>query len=121
MRSGEQINDHWADGPIKWIMTSDEKRAWSQLTPGGEWQEFVDKFWESRNPQPGNPDNPYRTSFERRVAFAGGHLDVKAGQAVIAHSGEWVQYSTPTDDGAEYIAVCLPAFTPARARRNDGS
>src|SRR5882724_7525952 len=42
-----------------------------------------------------------------RVAYKGGHLDVNAGQAVIAHSGEWVQYSTPGDDGAEYIAVCV--------------
>ncbi len=68
--SGEQINENWADGPIKWIMTAEEKRTWAALTPGGDWQEFVDKFWETRNPQPGNPDNPYRTTFERRVAFA---------------------------------------------------
>lgn len=68
--AGEQVNENWADGPIRWIMTADEKRAWSQLTSGGEWQEFVDKFWEARNPQPGNPDNTYRTGFERRVAFA---------------------------------------------------
>ena len=68
--SGEQVNDNWADGPIKWILTSEEKRTWTQLTSGGERQEFVDKFWEARNPQPGNPDNPYRTAFERRVAFA---------------------------------------------------
>jgi hypothetical protein len=38
-------------------------------------------------------------------------LDVQAGQAVIAHAGEWVRYSTPHADGAEYIAVCLPAFS----------
>ncbi len=68
--AGEQINEKWADGPIRWIMTPAEKRAWAQLTPGAEWQEFVDRFWEARNPQPGNPDNTYRTSFDRRVAFA---------------------------------------------------
>src|SRR5438552_1653731 len=38
--------------------------------------------------------------------------DIRAGQAVIARKGEWVQYSTPESGGAEYIAVCLPAFTP---------
>jgi mannose-6-phosphate isomerase-like protein (cupin superfamily) len=43
-----------------------------------------------------------------------GELDVVAGQAVIAHSGEWIQYSTPTKGGAEYIAVCLPAFAIPR-------
>jgi mannose-6-phosphate isomerase-like protein (cupin superfamily) len=50
-----------------------------------------------------------------RVACQGGHVDVHAGQAVIAHRGEWVQYSTP--EGAEYIAICLPAFSPETVRR----
>ena len=45
-----------------------------------------------------------------RVRHQGGESDVGAGQAVIAHRGEWVQYSTPLEGGAEYIAVCLPAF-----------
>src|SRR5438067_6476611 len=43
-----------------------------------------------------------------RVAYRGGHLEVSAGQAVIAHAGEWVQYSTAGHDGAEYLAVCQP-------------
>lgn len=51
-----------------------------------------------------------------RVAHRFGVLDVHAGEAVIAHAGEWVQYSTP--DGAEYIAVCLPAFSPDTVRRD---
>ena len=38
-------------------------------------------------------------------------IDVHAGEAVITHKGEWVQYSTPGAEGAEYIAVCLPAFS----------
>src|SRR5215207_1609812 len=46
-----------------------------------------------------------------RVEHRGGVLDVPAGQAVVAHAGEWVRYSTPTAEGAEYVAVCLPAFT----------
>ena len=54
-----------------------------------------------------------------RVAYSGGQLDVPAGQAVIAHAGEWVQYSTPTEEGAEYIAVCLPAFSPLLVHRDD--
>jgi hypothetical protein len=45
-------------------------------------------------------------------------LEVRAGQAVIAHRGEWVRYSTPGDEGAEYIAVCVPAFTLHAARRD---
>lgn len=54
-----------------------------------------------------------------RVAYKGGHLDVNAGQAVIAHAGEWVQYSTPGDEGAEYLAVCVPAFSPATVHRDE--
>ena len=53
-----------------------------------------------------------------RVAHRGGMLDVRAGQAVVAHKGEWVQYSTPEPDGAEYVAICLPAFSPATVHRD---
>jgi mannose-6-phosphate isomerase-like protein (cupin superfamily) len=53
-----------------------------------------------------------------RVEFEGGALDVRAGEAVIAHRGEWVRYSTPDDEGAEYIAVCLPAFSPESVQRD---
>lgn len=45
-------------------------------------------------------------------------LDIGAGQAVITKAGEWVQYSTPADEGAEYVAVCLPAFSPDTVRRD---
>jgi GWxTD domain-containing protein len=68
--SGEQVNDKWGDGPVRWIMTPQERSTWQSLAGGPEWQEFVDKFWESRNPQPSNPDNTFKTGFDRRVAFA---------------------------------------------------
>ncbi len=54
-----------------------------------------------------------------RVEYQGGALEVGAGQAVVAHRGEWVRYSTPADEGAEYIAVCLPAFSPQTVHRDD--
>jgi mannose-6-phosphate isomerase-like protein (cupin superfamily) len=53
-----------------------------------------------------------------RVEFEGGRLDVHAGQAVVAHRGEWVRYSTPDEAGAEYIAVCVPAFSPDTVHRD---
>ena len=53
-----------------------------------------------------------------RVTSADGELDVAAGQAVIVNAGEWVRYSTPDPDGAEYVAVCLPAFSPDLAHRD---
>ena len=56
-----------------------------------------------------------------RVEYADGVLDVTAGQAVIAQQGEWVRYSTPDPEGAEYIAVCVPAFTLEAARRDEPS
>lgn len=54
-----------------------------------------------------------------RVEHRGGQVDVTAGQAVIAHAGEWVRYSTPFEDGAEYIAVCLPAFSVETVHRDE--
>lgn len=53
-----------------------------------------------------------------RVTTRDGALDVAAGQAVIASRGEWVQYSSPGPDGAEYVAVCLPAFGPELVHRD---
>ena len=53
-----------------------------------------------------------------RVTHQGGMLNVMAGQAVVAHAGERVQYSTPDAEGAEYIAVCLPAFSPQTVHRD---
>lgn len=46
-----------------------------------------------------------------RVNFRDGSMDVSAGEAIIAHRGEWIQYSTPGPEGAEYVAVCVPAFS----------
>ena len=53
------------------------------------------------------------------VEFEGGQMTVEAGQAVHARPGEWVRYSTPGADGAEYVAICLPAFTPGIVHRDD--
>ena len=53
-----------------------------------------------------------------RVEHEGGVLEVKAGQAVVTAPGEWVRYSTPEAAGAEYVAVCLPAFTPTTVHRD---
>ncbi len=70
VNSGEQVGAAWGDGPVRWIMTANEKKRWAELAAGTDWQEFVDQFWERRNPQPGNPDNIAKTTFDRRVAFA---------------------------------------------------
>jgi quercetin dioxygenase-like cupin family protein len=54
-----------------------------------------------------------------RVEHEGGTFDVHAGQAVVTAPGEWVRYGTPEPDGAEYISVCLPAFSPDTVHRDE--
>ena len=53
-----------------------------------------------------------------RVEHEGGALEIRAGQGVVAKAGEWVRYSTPEAEGAEYVAVCLPAFSPSTVHRD---
>ena len=53
-----------------------------------------------------------------KVEYRQGVMEVRAGQAVICEAGEWVRYSTPEDDGAEYVTVCVPAFSPTTVHRD---
>jgi quercetin dioxygenase-like cupin family protein len=53
-----------------------------------------------------------------RVEHEGGTLDVREGQAIVAAPGEWVRYGSPMPGGAEYVAVCLPAFSPDSVHRD---
>jgi mannose-6-phosphate isomerase-like protein (cupin superfamily) len=55
-----------------------------------------------------------------RVTTSDGSTEVKAGQAFFAAAGDWVRYTTPDEEGAEYIAICLPAFSPETVHRDDG-
>ena len=54
-----------------------------------------------------------------QVDFEGGQLLVSAGQAILTRAGEWIRYSTPGEEGAEYVAVCLPAFAPETVHRDE--
>ncbi len=54
-----------------------------------------------------------------RVEYEGGACDAAAGRAIVTRPGEWVRYCTPDPEGAEYVAACLPAFSPATVRRDD--
>lgn len=55
-----------------------------------------------------------------RIEHEGGVIDVGAGQAIVTHPGEWVRYSSPGPEGAEYVAVCVPAFSPGTVNRDEG-
>lgn len=54
-----------------------------------------------------------------RVEHDGGVIDVTSGQAVVTHAGERVRYTTPSEEGARYVAVCVPAFSPDTAHRDE--
>ena len=54
-----------------------------------------------------------------KVTTKQGDLNIQEGQAIIAHKNEWIQYSSPEENGAEYIAICLPAFSPETVHRDE--
>ena len=72
--------------------------------------------WEEPGQRPEFEEITLVLSGTLRVEHEGGVLDVEAGQAIVAAPGEWVRYSTP--DGAQYVAVCLPAFSPGTVHRD---
>lgn len=56
---------------------------------------------------------------ELRVELKSGCQDIKAGQAILIQKGEWVRYSSPNSEGAHYISVCIPAFSPGTVHRDE--
>ena len=75
--------------------------------------------WQEPGQKPGFEEITVVLKGAVRVESKDGHIDVHAGQAVIAHPGEWVRYSTPYPGGAEYVAVCLPAFSMETVHRDE--
>jgi mannose-6-phosphate isomerase-like protein (cupin superfamily) len=81
------------------------------ISPGG---------WEEPGQRPEFDEYTVVLKGVLKVVSENGAIEVHAGEAVVAHAGEWVRYSTPGEDGAEYIAVCVPAFSLETVHR-DGS
>lgn len=75
--------------------------------------------WQEPGQRPEFDEITYVLKGMVRVEHEAGAVDVHAGQAVVTQKGEWVRYSTPSGEGAEYIAVCLPAFTPGTVHRDE--
>lgn len=73
--------------------------------------------WEEPGQQPEFTEYTVVLAGMLRVETRNGVNDLRAGQAIIVEAGEWVRYSTPESEGAEYIAVCLPAFSPDTVHR----
>jgi quercetin dioxygenase-like cupin family protein len=90
------------------VNTGDERLSVARMrSPAG---------WEEPGQRPEFDEYTVVLDGALHVEHDGGTLEVRAGQAVLAKAGEWVRYSTP--DGAEYVAVCLPAFSPATVHRD---
>ena len=66
------VGDDWANGPVRYLMTPDEKKDWELRSGTADRSEFVTKFWASRDPRPETPENEFREEFERRVIFSDG-------------------------------------------------
>lgn len=75
--------------------------------------------WEEPGQRPEFEEITVVISGVLRVEHEEGTLDVRAGQAVIVSPGEWVRYSSPEPGGAEYVAICLPAFSPDTVHRDE--
>jgi mannose-6-phosphate isomerase-like protein (cupin superfamily) len=74
--------------------------------------------WEEPGQTPEFDEYTLVLSGTLQIEHKEGHMDVSANQAVITHAGEWVRYSTPFTGGADYIAICLPAFSPDTVHRD---
>ncbi|MGE5231681.1 MAG: cupin domain-containing protein [Deltaproteobacteria bacterium] len=79
------------------------------VSPGG---------WEEPGQRPEFEEVTVLLRGRLRVEYEGGDLEVAEGQAVVTSPGEWVRYSTPHPGGAEYVAICMPAFSPALVHRD---
>ena len=76
--------------------------------------------WEESGQRPEFDEYTVVLKGRLRVEADNETMDIQAGEAVIAPAGQWVRYSTPEPEGAEYIAVCLPAFSPDTVQRDEG-
>ena len=106
--AAEKPDERWADGPVKWIMTPEETSAWSALASGAERAEFVEKFWQARNPNPGSADNVARTAFDRRIAFADAYFQV-----------DEKRRGSLTDPGMVFVLLGPPSRTSRRPMTAD--
>jgi mannose-6-phosphate isomerase-like protein (cupin superfamily) len=104
--SGKLIDEY-----VGRVATADERISVARMVAPGGWTEPAQQ-----------PEFDEITVVLRgvvRVEHDGGVLDVGAGQAVLTRAGERVRYLTPEPDGAEYVAICLPAFSPEAAHRDE--
>ena len=107
-RDGKDAADkYWADGPVQWILTDEERAEWGGLTEPNARVDFVERFWAARANVPAVDGRSFREEFERRVAFA---------DAYLAHDRE--QRGSLTDRGMVFILLGPPTSARRRALRS---
>lgn len=91
----------WRNGPVQWIMTADEQKAWKQLKTDEEASNFIDLFWAKRDPSPGSPENGYKDEFEARVRFADQNYNERGRKGSMSDRGRaFIVLGPPTRGGA---------------------
>jgi GWxTD domain-containing protein len=99
-------DQYWGDGAVRWIMTAEEKAAWTALTEPNARVEFVEKFWTARSGMPGTDGRTFRAEFERRVAFADANLAV-----------DEEQRGSQTDRGMVFVLMGPPTYAGRKPMR----
>ncbi len=102
----DPADQYWGDGPVKWIMTEEEREAWPSLADANARIDFVEQFWSARRSMPGADGRNYRQEFERRVAFA----DVN-----LAEEDE--QRGSLTDRGMVFVLMGPPTYAGRKPMR----
>ncbi len=118
-----ELGEDWADGPARYLLSSEEKRAFTQMFNPVSRSEFVTTFWKTRDPKPETVENEFREEFERRVAFADSHFTEDEVRGSLTDRGMvFVLLGPPTYIGRKPIAAGEDKSDPAgmsRYSRND--
>lgn len=101
-RAEEPPRPEWADGPVRFLLTTEEKKEWSGLKDSVTRSDFIETFWTSRDPTPGTPQNEMRREFERRVAFAD------------ANFGKGETWGSMTDRGMVFVLLGPPTYAGSK-------
>jgi GWxTD domain-containing protein len=122
-RHPRELSEDWADGPVRYLLSADERRAFSQLSDPVSRSEFVTNFWRARDPKPETTENEFREEFEKRVAFADTHFTEGELRGSLTDRGMvFVLLGAPTYVGRRPIKTGEDTGDPsgmARYSRND--
>ncbi len=118
-----ELNEDWAEGPVRCLLSTEERRNFSQLFNPVSRSEYVTAFWKARDPRPETPENEFREEFEKRVAFADSHFTQSEIRGSLTDRGMvFLLLGPPTYIGRRPIATGEDSSDPSgmsRFTRND--